>query len=66
MKEEHKQALLDGEVLLCPTGFLMWGTTVGYFNCNEPDCPNCEDPQLSWEDVERWYGYWKEDEWRIQ
>ncbi len=63
MKEEHKQALLNGEMLECPTGYLIWGGISGYFNCKDPDCSLCEDGGLTWEDVERWYGYWREDEW---
>ena len=63
MKDEHKKALEGGETLECPTGFLMWSGTSGYFDCKEPDCMSCEDVGLTWEDVERWYGYWEEDEW---
>lgn len=66
MKEEHKKALIDGERLESPTGYLIWTGTSGYFNCHEPDCMSCEDGCLTWEDVERWYGYWEECEWEIE
>jgi len=65
MKEEHRQSLLNGETLECPTGYLIWFGKSGYFNCKDPDCLCCEDGGLTWEDVERWYGHWKEEEWSI-
>lgn len=65
MKEEHKKALLDGEYIFCPTGYLGWSGESGHFNCLDSDCMSCEDRGLTWDDVERWYGYWTEEEWEI-
>lgn len=50
MKEEHRQSLLNGETLECPTGYLIWFGKSGYFNCKDPDCLCCEDGGLTWED----------------
>lgn len=43
-----------------PTGRLSWYNNKGYFNCNDPECPFCEDPWLDWNTVEMYYGMWKE------
>jgi hypothetical protein len=65
MKEEHRQSLLNGETLECPTGYLFWNGKSGYFNCKDPDCSLCEDYGLIWEDIMSYYECWKEDEWSI-
>jgi hypothetical protein len=65
MKDEHKNALLNGERLVSPTGFLIWSGKSGYFNCLDPDCMSCEDWDLTWAELESWYNQWKEEEWEI-
>ncbi len=66
MKQEHKEALLNDDRLVSPSGYLMWSGESGYFNCREPDCPfGCEDWNLTWEEVESYYNQWEEEEWTI-
>ena len=66
MKEEHKKALENEEVLVSPTGRLSWYNHQGYFNCYDPDCRSCEDFPLAWDEVLNYYDRWEEDEWEVE
>lgn len=61
MKEEHKQALMEGRSLYAPNTTIQWDGEFGYVNMTGPI--KNKKRNLSWEDVEAYYEWFEENQW---